>query len=184
MVNSFFSQQQLEQSVVSVFPSLVQPASRRLLANASSYFTVTGIAFQNGHLVIKLSYSANINNKNLTFQLDLAQLSAFLPIFQLLSNISVSVMLSQTNPNSLLGVYHSSTEVLLGQLTSYICLFLSIGGILLFLLGIFARELAGIEFVLVCQYGYISLIWFKGFISLPEFCFQSLKLSTGYYSSS
>lgn len=49
-----------------------------------------------------------------------------------------------------------------------------------FIIGIFTKEVIGLEMVMLCQFVYISLFYFKGTLELPFFALKSLIYSTGY----
>lgn len=57
---------------------------------------------------------------------------------------------------------------------------LLIGGLAVFLFfaAMFTKQISGLEFVLLVQSAYLSLLYYGGALSLPFYCLRNLSLST------
>ena len=53
-----------------------------------------------------------------------------------------------------------------------------------FFIGIFTKELVGLEMVMLCQFTYLSLFYFEGILQLPYYSLSALELSTGFNTKS
>ena len=49
-----------------------------------------------------------------------------------------------------------------------------------FVVGIFTKEVVGLEMAMLCQFAYLSLFFFQGTLELPLFALKGLLYSTGY----
>lgn len=58
--------------------------------------------------------------------------------------------------------------------------FIGIMSFVSFLIGIFTKEVVGLEMAILCQLTYLSLFFFQGTLELPFFALKGLVYSTGY----
>lgn len=101
--------------------------------------------------------------------------------FQNIQTASATFNLSESFPNSLIGVYHSESQITMSKVISIFAFFIACLSLYIFAAALITKQIGGLEFVVLVQSAYLSLIYFDGTVPLPYVCLRNLSLSTLSY---
>lgn len=76
--------------------------------------------------------------------------------------------------------YYSESDMVVTDILKYICMIVMIGAWITFIIGMFGKDLAGLEAMFVVQFSWLTLMWNDSPFILPYFSFVILKYSVGY----
>jgi hypothetical protein len=80
----------------------------------------------------------------------------------------------------MIGHFYTEEQYALASTLNKLALTVAWLSFVAFLIGIFTKELVGLEMVMLCQFVYLSLFYYQGILELPLFSLRSLLYSTGY----
>jgi hypothetical protein len=80
----------------------------------------------------------------------------------------------------MIGRFYTHQEYAQAEILFHLSTAIGIWSFLTFFIGIFTKEIVGLEIVLLCQFTYLSLFFFKDTLELPFFALKGLIYSTGY----
>lgn len=112
-----------------------------------------------GTVAFDVAYPADVSAVPLNFSIDYPSLAGSRPTFQNLSTQSLCVNMSEIIAAGRLGAYHSEEEYALNRALCTVSTIMALASYAFLFLGIFSRELAGLEHMLACQSVFLLLLF-------------------------
>jgi hypothetical protein len=175
-----FTQDELKK----IFVLFEETKTRLLAPSSTSGINVESVTVDsnNSKVSITFSYEKNIRESDMGLTLDVQYLKASLglPYFATTPDSEHVFQLSSFQPQSKLGQFYTDEQYQQAIFLNKVATAIGILSFLAFLIGIFTKEVAGLEMAMLCQFAYISLFFFEGSLQLPFFALKGLGYSTGY----
>jgi hypothetical protein len=83
-------------------------------------------------------------------------------------------------PQTMIGQFYTQDQYAQAEMLHSLSTAIGIMSFLAFVIGIFTKEVVGLEMAMLCQFTYLSLFFFQGTLELPFFALKGLQYSTGY----
>jgi hypothetical protein len=133
-------------------------------------------------VTVTMNYEADLKNSDLELFIDFTYLrtSLGLPHFDTTQDSDKVYAVSSYRSNSMIGQFYTQDQYASANLLNKLSLAIGLMSFFAFLIGIFTKEVVGLEMAMLCQFVYLSLFYFEGTIELPFFALKSLVYSTGY----
>ena len=175
-----FTQDELKQTFV-----LFENTTTRLLAPSSTPgINVESVTVDpsNSKVSVTFSYDRNIRESGMELYLDFQYLKSTLalPHFTTTPDSDHVFQISSFQPQSKLGQFYTEEQYSQASILNKVATVIGIMSFLAFLIGIFTKEVVGLEMAMLCQFTYISLFFFQDTLELPFFALKGLVYSTGY----
>ena len=179
-----FTQDELKQVFV-LFDKTAKTSRGRLLApSPTPGVDVESVSIDpvNSQVSLTFSYDHNIRESDMELYLDFQYLrsSLGLPHFDTTPDSDHVFQISSFQPLSTLGEFYTEEQYAQAVKLNKIATIIGIMSFLAFLIGIFTKEVIGLEMAMLCQFTYLSLFFFQGTLPLSFFALKGLQYSTGY----
>jgi hypothetical protein len=175
-----FTQDELKK----IFVLFEKTNTRLLVPSSTPGINVESVTVDsnNSKVSVTFSYDKNIRDSDMGLTLDVQYLktSLGLPYFTTTPDSEHVFQLASFQPQSKLGQFYTNEQYSQALFLNKVATAIGILSFLAFLIGIFTKEVAGIEMAMLCQFAYISLFFFEGPLQLPFFALKGLSYSTGY----
>jgi hypothetical protein len=103
-----------------------------------------------------------------------------LPHFTTTPDSSHLFTVASYQPNSLIGQFYTEDQYAQASMSHSLSTGIGILSFVAFLVGIFTKEVVGLEMAMLCQFTYLSLFFFRDTLELPFFALKGLSFATGY----
>lgn len=80
----------------------------------------------------------------------------------------------------MIGQFYTEEQYAQASALYKVALAVGILSFIAFVIGIFTKEVVGLEMAMLCQFAYLSLFYYQGTLELPLFALKGLLYSTGY----
>ena len=136
----------------------------------------------NSKVSVTFSYDRDIKESDMELYVDFQYLKSTLalPQFTTTPDSNHLFQVSSYQPQSMIGQFYTEDQYSQASMLHSLATAISIMSFLAFVIGIFTKEVVGLEMVMLCQFTYISLFFFQGTLELPFFALKGLAYSTGY----
>jgi hypothetical protein len=120
-----------------------------------------------------------LSEADLTLEINFDALSSTSIVLQYLTNTSSTTPISSIKQNGCLGEYSDSQSLMLSTVIYYSSLVLSLFGLVLFLIGAFTKELAGLEQMLLFQSIFSVLLFSDEKVTMAVLSLKGFKYALG-----
>jgi hypothetical protein len=122
-------------------------------------------------VTVTMNYEADLKNSDLELFIDFTYLrtSLGLPHFDTTQDSDKVYTVSSYRSNSMIGQFYTQDQYASANLLNKLSLAIGLMSFFAFLIGIFTKEVVGLEMTMLCQFVYISLFYFEGTLELPFF---------------
>lgn len=130
-----------------------------------------------------VEYFTNVNNDEFQLKVDIEYLKTNHNslYFNYTPSESVQkVSLKEYEPETLLGIYYTDDQYSTAEMIYFSAFAVSILSFISFIVGIFTKEVVGLEMAMLCQFTYLSLLYYEGTLQLPYYALKSLVYSNGF----
>jgi hypothetical protein len=143
------------------------------------------VDFNNSRLGITFEYYRELKPFYFELVVNFRYLNSNLNIFNFAATpaVAYSSQFDKINfwlTNSLIGRFYTNDQYAQAKILYRLSTAIGIWSFLAFFIGIFTKEVVGLETALLCQFTYLSLFFFKDTLELPFFALKGLIYSTGY----
>ena len=181
--NRSFTQDELKQVFV-LFDKTATTRRRLLAPSPTPGINVESVTVDpaNSQVSLTFSYDRNIRESDMELYLDVQYLKSSLGLlhFDTTPDSDHVFQISSVQPLSNLGEFYTEEQYSQAVMLNKIATVIGIMSFLAFLIGIFTKEVAGLEMAMLCQFTYLSLFFCQGTLPLPFFALKGLQYSTGY----
>lgn len=131
---------------------------------------------------VTFTYDKDIKHSHMELYVDFAYLKSTLSLanFATTPDSDHLLLVSSYRPQSMIGHFYTEEQYSQASMLHNVALAVGILSSLAFLVGIFTKEVVGLEMAMLCQFTYLSLFFFRGTLELPFFALKGLLYSTGY----
>ena len=136
----------------------------------------------NSQVSVTFSYDRDIRESDMELYLDFQYLKSTLGLafFDTTPDSEYVFMIASVQPHSTLGQFYTEEQYAKAVILNKVANIVGIMSFLAFLIGIFTKEVAGLEMAMLCQFAYLSLFFIQDTLPLPFFALKGLGYSTGY----
>ncbi len=128
------------------------------------------------------SYDRDIKQSDMELYVDFLYLKSTLalPHFATTPDSSHLFTVASYQPSSLIGQFYTKDQYAQASMLHSLSTGIGILSFVAFLVGIFTKEVVGLEMAMLCQFTYLSLFFFRDTLELPFFALKGLSFATGY----
>ncbi len=136
----------------------------------------------NSQVSVTFSYDRDIKQSDMELYVDFVYLKSTLalPHFATTPDSNHLFTVASYQPNSLIGQFYTEEQYAQASMLHSLATGIGILSFVAFLVGIFTKEVVGLEMAMLCQFTYLSLFFFQGTLELPFFALKGLSFATGY----
>ncbi len=156
---------------------------RLLVPSATPGITVESVTVDstNSKVGFTFSYDRDIKQSHMELYIDFGYLKNTLALsnFATTPDSNHLFQVSSYNPQSMIGKFYTQEQYAQAEMLHTISTVIGIMSFSAFVIGIFTKEVAGLEMAMLCQFTYFSL-FYQDTLELPFFAMKGLVYSTGY----
>ena len=164
---------------------LYENSTGRLLAPAPTPgITVESVTVDssNSKVSATFTYDRDIKQSHMELYVDFGYLKTTLalPNFATTPDSNHLFQVNSYQSQSMIGQFYTQDQYDQAEMLHSLSTAIGIMSFLAFVVGIFTKEVVGLEMAMLCQFTYLSLFFFQGTLELPFFALKGLQYSTGY----